>query len=226
MILAVWAVRCERPTLAGVILGLATAIKFQVALPFIVFYLLVRRWRVGAVALWILAAISVIGIVPLELHHIPWFTEWTSNAGRRRCCPAAKRSDPAAVPTQPDQRAELALCHLRQRQYGETLARCFAVPRGVSRPAAIKTRAGIISPGSSCVALLSFLPVYRRCTTRRLALLLTWAIAALRTPLRNAALVTLLLLSELWVPPSRSCRCFLRHVAWVERIAKRGFGNC
>jgi uncharacterized membrane protein len=58
VILAVWAVRRDRPILAGVILGLATAVKLQVAGPFIVFYLLIRRWRVGTAARAVLAAMS------------------------------------------------------------------------------------------------------------------------------------------------------------------------
>ena len=34
------------------------------------------------IAAGIFALISMIGIIPLEMHHMPWFAEWTSNAAQ------------------------------------------------------------------------------------------------------------------------------------------------
>jgi hypothetical protein len=221
VILAVWAVRRDRPILAGVILGLATAVKFQVAGPFIVFYLIIRRWRVGTVALAALAVISLIGIVPLEMHHVPWFTEWTSNAAQS-LLPGMGNDPRPGAPFRND------LINVQTWLYGlissDQIVRTltiviFALPAsaflmGLRR----STRAADDLLALSCVALLSFLPVYRRLyDSTVLALLLTWALAALRTPLRRSAIVTLILMTE-FLLPIEIVPMMLRRVGTLNRF--------
>jgi hypothetical protein len=62
--------------IGGILLGLAAAIKIQLGLPFVLYYLFLRRWRVGVPALLVVTIIAMIGIAPLEARHFPWIASW------------------------------------------------------------------------------------------------------------------------------------------------------
>src|SRR5207248_4973626 len=58
------------------LLGLATALKLQIGAPFLLYYALVRHWRVCLTGVGVFAAIALVGIVPLEMRGVPWLREW------------------------------------------------------------------------------------------------------------------------------------------------------
>jgi hypothetical protein len=60
----------------GILLGLASAIKIQIGLPFVLYYLVLRRWRVALPALLIVAVVAAVGIAPMEARHFPWLSSW------------------------------------------------------------------------------------------------------------------------------------------------------
>lgn len=69
-----------RPGLArGALLGLATAIKPQLALLFIVYELGRLRWRPGLTGLAVAAALFALGAFRSDAAGIPWWNDWNAN---------------------------------------------------------------------------------------------------------------------------------------------------
>ncbi|MBC8105660.1 MAG: DUF2029 domain-containing protein [Anaerolineae bacterium] len=78
-IVAFWCVYRNRDNLAGVLLGLACALKPQIAAPFIVYYLVLRRWRVSVPAIVTSAAIGLISLIAIQTSHPDWLASWRSS---------------------------------------------------------------------------------------------------------------------------------------------------
>jgi hypothetical protein len=68
-----------RGQLAGALLGLACAIKPQVAGPFVVYYLVLRRWNVAKVAMLVAVAIGGMSLVAMQITHPNWVSQWMSS---------------------------------------------------------------------------------------------------------------------------------------------------
>ena len=64
------------------LLGLATAVKIQVGGAFLLYYVLLGRWRAAIPAALIFGMISLIGILPLERRGIFWSREWKHNVAQ------------------------------------------------------------------------------------------------------------------------------------------------
>jgi hypothetical protein len=75
-ILALWCASRRREVLAGLLLGLACATKPQVAAPFLLYYLLCRRWWVGGVAIFLSGTIFAAALVAMRMSHIDWLNGW------------------------------------------------------------------------------------------------------------------------------------------------------
>jgi hypothetical protein len=75
-VLAFWCVARQRETLAGVLLGLACAVKVQIAAPFVIYYLLRRRWSVANTAILTAAAIGTTALAAIQLTHPTWVGDW------------------------------------------------------------------------------------------------------------------------------------------------------
>ncbi|HEX4124670.1 MAG TPA: glycosyltransferase family 87 protein [Tepidisphaeraceae bacterium] len=205
VVLGIWAVVRKRPILAGVILGLATAVKFQVAGPFILFYLLVRRWRVAMVALGVFAAVCLVAIALLEMHHVPWLSEWRTNVAQSLGRGTVNDPRPGGPGRDTEINLQPALYGLTNNDL--TVMTATGICCGLLSMAFL---VGVWRSGGrvndllalSCVVLLSCLPAYRRTyDLTLLAMLLAWAIAALGTPRRRwPIIVTLVLLAEFMVP--------------------------
>ncbi|MFA7235494.1 MAG: glycosyltransferase family 87 protein [Phycisphaeraceae bacterium] len=68
----------ERDVAAGLLLGLAMATKPQLAGLFVAYYLMRGRWRLAGVAAGLSMVLFIIGIWPLMISHIPWWSHWQS----------------------------------------------------------------------------------------------------------------------------------------------------
>src|SRR5262245_15822071 len=75
-IIAFWCVSRGQDRLAGVLLGLACAVKIQVAAPFVLYYLLTRRFRVFAFAAAVGGGIAAIALLAMHLSHTDWIAGW------------------------------------------------------------------------------------------------------------------------------------------------------
>ncbi|MHC4415574.1 MAG: glycosyltransferase family 87 protein [Planctomycetota bacterium] len=76
---AFWLMRSRRDFAAGLLLGLAVALKPQVAGPFLIIPLVRARWRVLATAGAVVVLISLIAVAVMQRHGIPWFESFVSN---------------------------------------------------------------------------------------------------------------------------------------------------
>ena len=71
--------RSGRGVAAGVMLGLATAIKVQLGLPFLVYVLWRRRWPTVGAATIVLFALTLISVIRMTVAGVPWLTSWMQN---------------------------------------------------------------------------------------------------------------------------------------------------
>jgi hypothetical protein len=205
VILAVWAFSKERIILAGLLLGLATALKLQVGGSFIVYYLFIRQWRVGTLAAAIFGFITLAAIARMHAFGIDhWWMDWHRNV--------AATLDPGQVndprPGGPWRNDMVNLQTLLdvalhpQFQINACVLMIF-----MPMLAGFLTRlrpgraAGMDLLALSVVALLAMLPLYRRLYDNVLLLmLLTWAISNLQTRHRAFAIGVLAMLGEFLIP--------------------------
>jgi len=75
-IIAFWGAGRGREKLAGVLLGLACAVKPQVAAPFVLYYLILRRFNVAGFAILVAAAVWIVAVAAMSASHIDWIAGW------------------------------------------------------------------------------------------------------------------------------------------------------
>lgn len=78
-VIAFWCVSRDREKLAGVLLGLGFALKPQIAAAFIIYYLVLRRWRVALPAVLIACAIGLAALIAIQTSHPDWLSAWRSS---------------------------------------------------------------------------------------------------------------------------------------------------
>ncbi|HEY7086557.1 MAG TPA: glycosyltransferase family 87 protein [Tepidisphaeraceae bacterium] len=71
-IIAFWLVSRHHDGSAGVLLGLALALKPQIAAPFVVYYLLVRHFKVAGFAALVGGGIGVLSLLLMHTSHVDW----------------------------------------------------------------------------------------------------------------------------------------------------------
>jgi len=79
MILAAWGAGCRRDALAGILLGLATALKPQLGGILFLYYLLQGRWRIAWFFGLSFGILTVVALAQMELHQVPWLSGWLEN---------------------------------------------------------------------------------------------------------------------------------------------------
>ncbi len=75
-VLAVHAARQRKDILCGILVGIAVALKPQVGLPFLLYYVLRRRWRVSTIAGTVAAALAVVALVRFGLSRTAWWSSY------------------------------------------------------------------------------------------------------------------------------------------------------
>jgi hypothetical protein len=75
-VIAFWCADVGKEKLAGALLGLACALKPQIAGPFVVYYLLVRRFKVVGLAALVGIVVGVVALVAMYLSHVNWLSGW------------------------------------------------------------------------------------------------------------------------------------------------------
>jgi hypothetical protein len=78
-VIAVWAARRHQKVASAVLLALATGLKPQIGLCFVLYYLLRRRWRLVGVTCLLLALMSAVGLLRVQLSHTPWLTNYLND---------------------------------------------------------------------------------------------------------------------------------------------------
>lgn len=75
-ILAVWANATDRKVTSGIMIALCVALKPQIGLCFLVFYLARHQWLVSAVALGGVSATMIVSALRLSLAHVNWMASY------------------------------------------------------------------------------------------------------------------------------------------------------
>lgn len=78
-VIAFWCAGRGRDRLAGVFIGLACAVKPQVAAPFVVYYLVLRRRTVARSAVLYGMLICAVALAGMALSHINWIAGWSQS---------------------------------------------------------------------------------------------------------------------------------------------------
>jgi hypothetical protein len=72
-------VLARREAVSGVLIGLSTAIKVQVGLPYIALALVRRRWRATVAAIALIVVLGAIAVIAMQLSGQPWLETWQDN---------------------------------------------------------------------------------------------------------------------------------------------------
>jgi hypothetical protein len=209
VVLGVWAMRNQREVLAGLLLGFAAALKIQLGVPFIAYFLILRQWKPGGVAAGVLLVTTLIGVLPLEARGVPWLHQWTQNIHQTML--PGEVNDPRPYGPWRDDMISLQTLLTSVTTSDRTanaLAATIFVAAGALFLFVIFThtrRPHRDLLALSLVALICALPVYHRAYDMGvLALLGIWAARYLAAPspvlLRRFAVITLVLLAELMIP--------------------------
>jgi hypothetical protein len=200
---AMLAERSAHPFVAGLLYGLATAVKVQLGLPFVAYLVWRRRWRAAAAATAAVAALSVLAIARMGAASVPWLGSWLANL--------AWASGPGGIndasPQNPGSYAFVNLQYPLQTLLGRSpladpitylivglaaLALVWLVRGGRPRQELLAL---------AVVAVLCLIVTYHRYYDAvLLALPIAWGFAAVSTPLRRFGLAVLVLCAYFLVP--------------------------
>ena len=203
-LLGIWCCARARDALGGVLIGLACAFKPHVAVPFLAYYLVLRRWRVVAVAGAIVCVIVSAALIAMQLSQPNWIAQWI--AAIQHTTASGAVNDHTRTGPFRDQIMDLQLllvAFLRDPLPLRVAIACVvalllawfvrAFPRQVNRSHELLPLAAL--------AALSLLPVYHRVYDGALlSLALAWAVAALGTRADGAARAVLVVLCVFLIP--------------------------
>jgi hypothetical protein len=77
---AIWAARKNRDFAAGILFGMACAVKPQIGAFVVLYYLVRRRWKLFANAVACTAALNLVAMLYLQLRGASWFQDYLHNA--------------------------------------------------------------------------------------------------------------------------------------------------
>jgi hypothetical protein len=77
---AVYAARKRSAAAAAVLLALSAGLKPQIGLCFLLYYFVLRRWRIVVPALAMLACLAAVGLLRLEIGHTPWLANYLNDS--------------------------------------------------------------------------------------------------------------------------------------------------
>jgi len=203
-IIAIWTARRHYDIATAFLLAVATGLKPQIGLCFVLYYLLRRRWRVGGIALALVAGVAAVGLLRLEVGHTPWLQNYLSD-NRILLETGVLGNFTAINPTR------FGLINLQVALYPlfKSVRVTNAVAMSVGGTLLIVWFIGMVRNkyrddrellDLSAIAVISLLPVYHRFyDATLLALPLCWVFLSFRRA-RRTAVVSLLLMLPFLVP--------------------------
>jgi Glycosyltransferase family 87 len=76
---AIWSARKNHDAAAGILFGLACAIKPQLGAFLVLYYLVRRRWKLFGTAVACTVVLSIVALIYLQLHGAPWLQDYLHN---------------------------------------------------------------------------------------------------------------------------------------------------
>ena len=203
-LLAVWAAMSNKEWMASLLLAVATGVKPHVGGVFVLAYALQGRWRLSAVSIGWLLLLSVISLVPLEMHRVSWLGSLLASHAAASA-PGGVNDPTGANPSQHHliNLQRLLFTFLTQSWFVNAIAVGLTALLLVAWLVATRHR------GSerrellflSALVTVSLLPIYHRFYDAMVLLLpLAWCLAAWSGRWRAEARLGLLCLAPLLVP--------------------------
>jgi hypothetical protein len=78
-VIAVWAASRNSQIVAAILLALATCLKPQIGLCFVLYYFLGRHWRIFAVTAAVVVAITAVALTRLQVSHVVWLRDYMND---------------------------------------------------------------------------------------------------------------------------------------------------
>jgi hypothetical protein len=203
-VIAMWCARWRYDLGTALLLAVATGLKPQIGLCFLLYYLVRRRWRIFGFTLAILACVAAVGFLRLELGHTPWLENYL-NDNHILLQTGVLGNFTLVNPTR------FGLINLQVALYpllgSVPLANDLAISVGAGFllvwlvvMARRSTQAGLELLDLSAIALISVLPVYHRFYDATLLVLpLCWVFISFAKE-RRLAILSLLLMLPFLVP--------------------------
>lgn len=205
-IMAFWCVHRRREYLTGALLGLACALKPQIAAPFIVYYLFLRRWRVSIPAMVTSAVIGLIALLAIQTSHPDWLVAWRSSIAASTQLGGV--NDYSWAGEFRDEMIDLKMLlvsaiqdpiALRVAILCMTAALLAWFVRAFPRTVELTNRTNLLALAT--LSAISLLPIYHRVyDATLLTLALAWALAELDGPRRRFAIAILVPMFVFLVP--------------------------
>ena len=223
--LAVWAMQQQWNVAAGVLFGVGIGLKPQIGLPFLVYYLLRRRWGAVTASLTVVAILTATAVLHLAMNHTPWFDSYRYDNGTlfaRGSLGDFTESNPLRFSLINLQ--VLLYTFVPDRSGANVAALAIAGALGLlwvlllrraDRKDELLDLSGLI--------VLSLLPVYHRLYDASLLIFpLAWSLAALPGSRKGLAKGTLLLIL-VFVAPGGSALEHLQHTSYLAAL-RRSWG--
>ena len=200
----VWAARFEHNALAGVLIALAIALKPQIGLPFLFYYLVRRKWRLTLIATGLVTMLAAVAMIRMRIGDAPWMQSYLYD-NKVLFAPGSLGDFTELNPTR------FGLISLQipfyailgNRNVANIVAVLIALTLGILW-LFLATRTGNNRDELlelSALAVLSLLPVYHRLYDASLLIFpLAWGFVALSGRLKLLAKGTLLLILPFLVP--------------------------
>jgi len=216
-IMAVWCIARNRELLGGILLGLACAWKPHIGAPFVLYYLIERRWRAVEPAMMTVAGICALSLTAMQVSHVNWLHGWSRNVESTLAVGGVNDRSPAGPFRDEIIDLQLLLAStIHSRQILTLAAACVmaalvawfagSYARNVRKTASLAPAGPLDAPDAdllplAVVAALSLLAVYHRVYDGALLTIgYAWALASLRGPRRRFALFAIALMCVFLIP--------------------------
>jgi len=205
---AVWSAERQRDALAGFLIAVALGLKPQIGLPFLLYYLVRRRWRISVVACLSAAILFVIPLLRLSVGATPWLESYLYDNRvlfARGSLGDFTEANPLRFGLINFQVAAYALLH--NRSEATVVALIITAAAGLSWLSLVSRQPRLQNDWLelSSLAVLSLLPVYHRFYDASLLIFpLSWSLRALSSHVRTSAKAVLTVIILAFLVPGGS----------------------
>ncbi|MBZ5547274.1 MAG: DUF2029 domain-containing protein [Acidobacteriia bacterium] len=190
--------------LAGTLLAIAVSLKPQIALPFLLYFLLCRRWRLAGTAIGIVALVAALAVLRLTIAGAPWLGNYLDDNRilfSRGSLGDFTEANPIRFGLVNLQVLHYVLFHDRATANG--LALTVGILAGLWWLFLLSRRSanGRHLLALSALVVISLLPVYHRLYDASLLVFpLAWSLTELRGKIRSLGNITFCLILPFLVP--------------------------
>jgi hypothetical protein len=203
-VIALWLSSVDRQVLGGIALAVATALKPQLAGPFLIYFLWLGQWKLSAVAVGVGIALTLAAVIPMQAHGLHWLQGWVTELKYAEV--PGGINDPRRKDGGRDDMLHLQLFFHAFTDNG-------LIATGLAWTVVLSTGAAMLSIARggkdllgvmACFAVLSLLPLYHRLYDAGILVVpLAWAVMNITGRRRWPAAVILLVISLYFVSQQR-----------------------